>query len=293
MEVNTGLTRDYDECEKIIKKYSKSFYYAFSNLPEPDAKAVYAIYAFCRKADDIVDETPEKARQHKGLETFSKELEEFCDGDIPDDPMWRALDDTCKRYGIDDELFYVQLKGQRMDIDFKQPGMLSELAEYSGHVAGSVGELLTPVLCRDVTSVRLYQARQLGVAMQYTNILRDIGEDYFDYGRIYMPSEIMEKHGYNLEKLKDKVIDQSFINMWESLAKEAEQMYDDFLPELIHYKDEARKPLLLSMKVYREIINEVRRQNYDCLTERQSVSKKRKIKIKRKVEMYLDQMTLG
>ena len=293
MKVNDRLEQDYQVCETIIKRYSKSFYYAFSNLPEQNAKAVYAIYAFCRKADDLVDETSETDKQIENLDNFSKELDAFCEGNIPNTPMWRALYDTCERYNIDHALFYLQLNGQRMDVHFEQPRTLSALAKYSKYVAGSVGQLLAPILCQHVNSERLYHAQQLGVAMQYTNILRDIGEDYLDYGRVYIPKEILKKYDYSLEKLDKNIIDRSFVNMWESVAKEAEQLYDNFLPELKYYDAGVRKPLLMSMQIYREILNEIRRNNYNCLTRRQAVSSRRKIKIKNDVEMFLNQQSLG
>ncbi|MFC3419390.1 phytoene/squalene synthase family protein [Salinicoccus hispanicus] len=282
-----SLENDYKICESIIKEHSKSFYYAFSSLPELDAKAVYAIYAFCRMADDAIDHAEGTGERLENLRKLEADLDDFVEGVPPDTPMWRALQDTCERYAIDKSMLYAQIRGQEMDVNFEQPKDMKALIDYSNHVAGSVGRLLLPILCDDPGTERKINAEKLGVAMQLTNILRDVGEDMRQHGRVYIPSSVLKEHGCAMNQIEQGKIDQVFINVWEDLAAQAETLYDDFRSEIIHYKEEARLPLLMSLSVYREILDEVRKNRYDCFTKRNIVSMARKMKIRNEEIRFL------
>ena len=278
-----ALKSDYKYCQSVIKKYSKSFYYAFSTLPEDDARAVYAVYTFCRMADDAIDEADSTDEALKNLDELRAELDEFCKGKIPDTPMWRALNDVRNRYDLDTSMMYTQIDGQESDVHFRQPENFDELFEYSRKVAGSVGRLLLPIISEDTTQKRQENAENLGIAMQITNILRDVGEDIDMHNRVYIPSSVLNRFEYSHEQLKSGELNDAFINAWEHLAGEAEALYDGFHNEIIHYKNEARMPLLLSLCVYREILEEVRNNAYDCFSRRNFVSVKRKTEIKNEV----------
>ena len=106
---------DFAYCEKIIKKHSKSFYAAFSTLPKEEAMSVYAIYAFCRKADDIVDEEA----CAKGLGKLRDQLRRFENGEEIPHPLWRALRVVFDSYEIDIAPFYDMITGQEMDLSFR------------------------------------------------------------------------------------------------------------------------------------------------------------------------------
>lgn len=287
------LKSDYKFCESIIKKHSKSFHYAFSNLNTQDRNAVYAIYAFCRMADDAVDNADTHAKKVQNLDQLYKDLNSFQNNNIPDNPVWRALEDVNNKYNISFDMMFKQLDGQKMDIDFKQPETLIALEDYSSYVAGSVGVLLLPIICNGNIDVRVNSALNLGVAMQYTNVLRDIGEDITELDRIYLPKEWMADFKVTKADLADSKVTPSFIDLWEKLAHEAEQKYDAFLNEIVHYKPEAQLGLLLAVLIYREILDEVRRNKYDCLYKRQAVSALRKSKIKRDAEKMLESMKMG
>ncbi|MCC4723612.1 phytoene/squalene synthase family protein [Salinicoccus sp. RF5] len=282
-----SLENDYKHCQSLIRQHSKSFYYAFSSLPEPDANAVYAIYAFCRIADDAIDQAEDMKARVANLRRLEAELDAFVAGDTPEASMWRALKDVTARYEIDSSMLYAQIKGQEMDIHFEQPESMDDLIHYSNHVAGSVGRLLLPILSDDLSQDRKRSAEKLGVAMQITNILRDIGEDIREHGRIYVPETLLDRYGCPVSQLEKGTIDDAFINMWEHLAVEAETLYDDFREEVIHYKQEARLPLLVSLSVYREILNEVRSNGYDCFTKRNAVPMTRKMKIRNEESRFL------
>ena len=222
------LEEDYRFCKKIIKEHSKSFYYAFSKLPKEQANAIYAIYAFCREADDAVDEAPTREDQLKRLDTLHDELCLFEEKKEKNTPIWRARRDVFNRYPMEIEPFYNQLHGQRQDIEFVQPDTLAELEMYSYYVAGSVGLMLLPVLTHSSSKELKSSGVSLGIAMQLTNILRDVGEDLTKIDRIYLPRKLMEKHGYSHDDLSNQKITPSFIQLWEEIAVRAEHLYDQF-----------------------------------------------------------------
>lgn len=284
------LQSDYAYCEDIIKQHSKSFYFAFSRLEARDRNAVYAVYAFCRMADDAVDEAATTSDKIKNVQQLHDEFRQFKQGSTPDSPVWRAIRDVHTHYTLDLDMMALQLEGQEMDIRFEQPKNIAELEIYSEKVAGSVGLLLLPIICDNNLSERATHASSLGVAMQYTNILRDVGEDILELDRIYLPRDMMAAFGVTGAQLKNQIVDENFINLWESLAKFAEDKYDDFLNEINYYKREAQYGLLLALNVYREILTEVRRNDYDCLKVRQVVSKSRKAKIAAEVMTLLKQL---
>ncbi len=280
------LRKDYEYCQNLIKKHSKSFYYAFKELPKYDADAVYAVYAFCRMVDDIVDEAHNQEESSAHLAAFKKELDDFSAGQDINHPMWRALRDVHNRYELDLTMFYWQIAGQEQDIDFTQPKTLEDLRHYSVRVAGSVGRMLLPILSEHCSEAMKQNAEELGVAMQITNILRDIGEDHQHHQRIYIPVEVIEQYGC-IQAIEDRQVNAEFIAMWEYLAQYAEKIYDQFYESISYYKKEAQLPLLLSAMVYRGIIDEVRAHNYDCLTRRNKVSSTKKLMLRQQAKQYL------
>ena len=266
------VKNDYRYCEEIIKEHSKSFYFAFKDLPEEKANAVFAIYTFCRRADDCVDNNDTKAGRLTALNLLEKELKLFEENEELNLPMWRALRDVFNRYDMDIRPFYKQLKGQRMDIHFQTPRSVEELEKYSYYVAGTVGLMLLPVLAKD-TSLRLKeQAINLGIAMQITNILRDIGEDYQFKQRVYLPYDLMKAEGYGVEGIHQASINRSFITIWERLARRAEELYDQFDSSINSFDEDSRFQVMLSARIYRGILQAVRNNQYDCFHTRNFVS---------------------
>lgn len=269
---------DFNYCENIIKKHSKTFYFAFSQLSKKKAKSIYAVYAFCREADDLVDNQKDTLK----LDDLLSKLKLFDKGVIPDEPVWRALSVVFAEYSIDIQPFYDMLIGQKKDLKFTQPKTYDDLKDYSYFVAGSVGLMLLPILSQHSNEIK-FPAKQLGEAMQITNILRDIGED-LNMNRIYLPQEMMVRYEVTEEVLKNKVPTANFIKLWENLANKAEELYDSSMSMLPLVDEDAREPLLLALYVYREILNEIRRNDYHVFKEKHYVGKIRKLQIAKKVK---------
>ena len=263
------LKQAYSYCERIIADNSKSFYKAFSLLPKEKRKAVWAVYAFCRKVDDIVDEG---SHPEPELRAFRKEFDEFLAGSIKwDDPMWLALEDVFESYDMDASAFYGLIKGQEMDLTINRYRTLDELLDYSYHVASTVGLMLLPILAPGRTALLKDGAISLGYAMQITNILRDIGED-LSRGRIYLPQEIMRKYGLVEEALGSGTVSESFIQVWEELASIAESHYERAFETINDYPLSSRVPVKGAALVYREILSTIRSKEYTVFHEKHYVT---------------------
>ena len=262
---------DFKYCEDMIKKHSKSFYYAFSKLPRKKANAVFAIYAFCRIADDCVDENTSIVEKRQALENLKMELDLFKMGEEANVPLWRALRTVFNEYSMSIEPFYDQITGQMMDIHFSPPKTMLDLETYSYYVAGSVGRMLLPIIASNSRQDLTRAAVDLGIAMQITNILRDVGEDYFEKQRIYLPQEEMLKHQYSRSDLHEGIVNIHFIQLWEGMALRAETLYQSFFEHSNLFDRDSRLTVSLSAHVYKEILNAVRASHYNCLSTRNYV----------------------
>lgn len=255
-----NVKQAYEACEKVIAENSRSFYKTFSLLPSDKRKAVWAVYTFCRTVDDIVDEGP---NPHQELPRFKQEFESFLTGDFDrENPMWVALNDVFSRYDMDEQAFFQQLKGQEMDLVKTRYETMDELLQYCFHVASTVGLMLLPILAPGKKEALTDSAIALGYGMQLTNILRDIGQD-FRLGRVYLPAELMRKHGVTEESLCRKVVDDSFVAMWEELAGLAEGYYSASFKTINLYPLTSRVPVEGAGLVYREILSAIRSKNYE------------------------------
>jgi 15-cis-phytoene synthase len=277
-----GLERDYEYCRQIIKDNSKTFYKAFSKLPEDKRKAVYAVYAYCRISDDIIDEESDLEK----LMEYKRELEQFESGDTPDTPVWRALRDVFNKYDMEIKPFYDMIEGQYKDAHFENIKTDEELYEYCYYVAGTVGIMILPIIAQKNHKKLKDTALDLGRAMQITNILRDVGEDYRK-GRIYISAETMEKFEYSEEDLAKGIIDSRFVSVWESYAKTAEQLYKNIKSNYRLFDKDSLAPVILSAEYYKAILNEVRKNDYDCINKRAYVSDLKKLRIAIKVRRRL------
>ena len=267
------LDAAYEDCYQIIKRHSKTFTKAFSILPAAKRNAVWAVYAFCREVDDIVDEG--KAPQQE-LDQYEKTFGRFLKGDLQlETSKWIALDDVFQRYDVDHEAFSDMIHGQRMDLTKNRYRTMEEMEYYAYHVASTVGLMLLPILAPDNHKQLRAGGIALGLAMQMTNILRDIGED-LDRNRIYLPKDVMDKHGLTVNDLMNRRVNTAFINMWEELASRAEELYKTALKTIDDYPLDARLPVKGSAYMYRGILNSVRRNQYDVFGKRSFVTKEEK-----------------
>ncbi|NGP44532.1 phytoene/squalene synthase family protein [Bacillaceae bacterium SIJ1] len=265
--------RAYQKCKQMMMTHSKSFYKAFSLLPSRQKKAVWAVYAFCRYADDLVDEGNQPARDLAHLE---EELEHFLSGGTPKGDIWVALADVFDQFAMDPLPFRHMLQGQRMDIEPKPFLTLADVEQYSYYVAGTVGLMLLPFLAPDTRDLLEKDAVKLGKAMQLTNILRDVGED-LHRGRIYLPQQLLNEHHVDLYELAQSATPSTkFQIVWETIATRAESLYDEALTTVHLYPAYSRQAIKGSAYVYRAILDKIRAGRYEVFTKRHFVSQTEK-----------------
>jgi len=255
------LSQAYLQCEAIIKKHSQSFYMAFKDLPLHKRQGVYAVYGFCRVVDDAIDEDEDL----QTLYTFASAIDQLSQMDETQ-PILYALSDTVQRFSIPLQPFKDMIVGQEMDIVFDGIEDEAALLKYSYHVASSVGLMLLPILASEHHEQITLSAIELGYAMQITNILRDVGEDYHQKSRIYLPKD--ELNDDVMQAIQTKKVNEAFIQVWERLAGLAETFYDNAIQDLKYYDDDALVSMTQAIVYYRGILNAVREANYDCLSQR-------------------------
>ena len=279
-----GIRENYKQCENIIKQYSKSFYYAFSTLPEDKAKA---IYAFCRQADDIADALKDQEK----LDNLKNDLSLFFSGITKDTFLWRALRDVHNKFNLDAEAFQAQLEGRRYaDFNFKEPKKESELLVYCDQVAGSVGRMLTQILATHNNNVETKSVfTLLGYGMQITNILRDIGEDALN-GRIYLPKGVMDFYDYSEEDIRNQVVNKNFIELGMHYINLADRYYQTWISKIHLYDEDSRLATLSSALIYREIMVEIQGLNFDVYNHRAVVSKGKKLALYNEAKKILREL---
>jgi len=268
---DASLADDLRWCESLTERHSMSFHFAFRRLPLEKAQAVWAVYAFCRLFDDAVD-TPVEP---EAFEILCMQWRRYRGGETPNSHMWRALRWASGRFGLDEAPFRELVDGLASDRDFRQPEDDAALYRYCHRMAGTVGLMLLPILATHGREALRETAVRLGDAMQLTSILRDVGED-LRMGRIYLSAARMEEAGVTASDLATGQASAAFRALWEGYAKTAESWYEEFLGSVRLYDADSRKSLRVSAKVYRAILQEVRRHGYDCLKRRNSVPKWRK-----------------
>lgn len=278
------LERDYNYCHNIMKTHSKTFSYAFDFLDIRRKTAVWAIYAACRIIDDSID----RYKNLEKLDEIESDLDTIYGNHIrsyqSDASIMNALNDTLKTYAIPQNPFKSLIQYVKGDLDLKIIKTDSDLYDYCYGVAGTVGELLTPILAASNEN-NVEQAKDaaiaLGKAMQITNILRDVGED-FQNGRIYLSEEKLAQYQVELHSTYYEGVNSDYIELWESYATEAVGLYNIALNGINHFDEEVRYIIELATTTYREILEEVRKSNY-TLHKKVFVSKLKKIKIHRDI----------
>lgn len=261
-------------CEETIQTHSKTFYRAFSMLPKKKRQAVWAVYSFCRRADDIVDESPSPKEE---LTSFQEAFDRFLQGEVDrDDPMWVALEYTFQQFRMDESPFRDLLRGQEMDLEQHRYETLDELLIYSYHVASTVGLMLLPIIAPRKKEQLKEAAISLGIGMQLTNILRDIGEDKAERNRIYLPKQVMDQFGYTEQELQEGIVNQAFQHVWEYIAFEAEAYYEEFFDHLHEFPLYSRIPVKAAAHFYKAILDKTRENEYRVFTKRSYISTQEK-----------------
>ncbi|MCX7797776.1 MAG: presqualene diphosphate synthase HpnD [Melioribacter sp.] len=259
-----------DESNIISKESKSSFYYAFSLLPSHKRDAMNTIYAFCRKTDDIVDEGEEAEEiKYERLRKWKIEFEKALKGNS-EYHLLNKLNHVIRHFNIPIEPFFELISGMEMDLQRKRYFSFDDLVQYCYKVASTVGLMCIEIFGYKDKSAKDY-AVNLGIAMQLTNILRDVGKD-IEKGRIYIPQKDLIKFNYSEEELIQKLYNDRFRKL---MAFESERAHQYFLKaeESINYED---KPSLFPARamqhIYLKLLKKIQAANFDVFNKQIKVS---------------------
>ncbi len=251
-----------------------SFYYAFLFLPKPRRAAITAFYAFCREVDDVVDEVSEASVARTKLAWWHSEIAKAFAGQ-PSHPVMQALMPLAPTYGIEQRQLQAIVEGCQMDLDQSRYLDFAGLAKYCHLVAGVVGEVSARIFGQTQEATTLY-AHKLGLALQMTNIIRDVGEDAMR-GRIYLPVHELQQFDVKAHEVLKRLYSDRFLALMRFQAERAHSLYDEALALLPQDERRAQKPGLMMASIYRALLREIEADNFQVLHQRVSLPPLRKL----------------
>jgi 15-cis-phytoene synthase len=277
-----SVAEAYEQCRAITAEYAKTFYLGTKLLPKHKQTAIWAIYAWCRRTDELVDGLKARLTTPETLDLWEKQLEMVFAKEAIDDADV-ALVDTIQRFPLEIQPFRDMIAGQRMDLEYNRYETFEELKLYCYRVAGTVGLMSTAVLGVDYCAYNApwynlddcdpkEEEIALGIAMQLTNILRDVGEDA-QRGRIYLPLEDLELFNYTEEDLLNGVIDDRWRAFMRFQIQRARNYYTQAERGIPYLSRDSRLPVWTSLMLYRGILEAIEQNNYDVFNKRAFVSK--------------------
>ena len=270
--LDPGLRR---ECEEAIRAGSKSFLAASMLLPSSTRSAARALYAFCRAADDLIDERADPA---EGLSEIRARLDAIYKGTPRDHPADRAFVAVVEHYALPRALPAALIEGFEWDVENRSYRNCDELCAYSARVASTVGVMMTLIMGVSDRAV-LARAADLGLAMQLTNIARDVGEDA-RRGRIYLPLDWLEEASIDPEAfLADPQACPAMRATTERLLDSAHILYARAMTGIAGLPLSCRTAIRSAALIYREIGREIELAGHDSITQRAHTSTRRKLEL--------------
>ncbi|HYX64014.1 MAG TPA: presqualene diphosphate synthase HpnD [Burkholderiales bacterium] len=261
-------------CQQKAAASGSSFYYSFLFLPAERRRAITALYAFCREVDDVVDDGPDPQLAATRLAWWRAELANLFAG-RPQHPVTRALLPFLDKYSIAGERLSEIVDGMEMDLRQSRYLDWPALETYCYRVAGVVGLLAAGIFgYRDERTPEY--ARQLGIAFQLTNIIRDVGEDARK-NRIYLPMEDLKRFGVPAADLLQAKSSPAFQALMRFEAERARSYYREAMAALPAVDRRAQRPGLVMAAIYRTLLAEIEHDGFRVLSQRTSLTPLRKL----------------
>jgi len=270
---DASLRAAYKKAEAMTAEHSKSFYFASQLLPEEKRPAVRALYAFCRTVDDIVDENSVKDCNFE-LDYWRKIVRSASAGD--DDLVAAAWVDTLNRYHIPRHYALQLMDGVARDLTQTRYQTFDELATYCYGAASTVG-LMSMYIIGFKSSDAVRYAIKLGVALQMTNILRDVGEDYGS-GRIYLPRDEMVFYGIRESDIAEGKVTKGWRQFMRFQIQRTRDLYEESWPGIKLLEPEGQLAIGAASVLYSGILDEIEKNDYDVFSRRASLSLSEKLK---------------
>jgi 15-cis-phytoene synthase len=255
-------------------KSGSSFYYAFLFLPPPRRAAITAFYAFCREVDDVVDEVTDPGVAASKLAWWRKEVASSFGGQ-PSHPVMKALMPHTADYAIAPQHLLAVIDGCQMDLDQSRYLDFAGLARYCHLVAGVVGEVAANIFGHSSDATTAY-AHRLGLAMQLTNIIRDVGDDA-RRGRIYLPMSELKQFDVKAQEILNRGYSERFMALMKFQAERAHRAYDEAFALLPDADRRAQKPGVMMANIYRTLLREIEADAFQVLHQRTSLTPLRKL----------------
>ncbi|KAK4490441.1 hypothetical protein RD792_001118 [Penstemon davidsonii] len=274
------LSEAYERCHEICAEYAKTFYLGTLLMTPERRRAIWAIYAWGRRTDELVDGPNASHITPTALNRWEARLEDIFKG-RPFDMLDAALADTVSKFPVDIQPFRDMIEGMRMDLSKSRYKNFDELYLYCYYVSGTVGLMSVPIMGiapeSKATTESVYNAAlALGLANQLTNILRDVGEDA-RRGRVYLPQDELAQAGLS----DDDIFAGKVTDKWRSFMKKqierARKFFDDSEKGVAELSSASRWPVMASLVLYREILDQIEANDYNNFTKIANVGKAGKI----------------
>lgn len=283
-------------CQQKAAQSGSSFYYSFRFLPPKQQQAIIAVYAFCREVDDIVDNYSDRSVAQKKLLWWAAELERIFPETnpsnpanpsnllskdenetiiLPEHPVGRALAKARSHFKLQKYLFEEILQGMMMDLNYQGYQTFDDLRLYCHCVASAVGLIAAEIFgYQDIRT--LEYARNLGVALQLVNIIRDIGEDA-SRGRIYIPETELAQFSLTAEDILNKRYSDNFVNLMRFQCERARSYYQKALNALPEVDKYTQRSGLMMAEIYFTVLSEIEKLDFRVFHQRVGLTPIRKL----------------
>lgn len=273
-----SVAESYRHSCGVARRTGRNFYYSFLSLPRALARDMCVLYAFLRKTDDLGDEIslPPHERMRL-LEDWRHSLDAALAGDLGEEPVFPALTDVVRRHHVSPQWLHDVIDGVASDLVPRTFETFRELERYTYQVAGAVG-LCCIEIWGHTGGEASARAIDCGTAFQLTNILRDLGEDAA-VGRVYLPADDLRRFEYGTEDLRRGVRDDRFRALMQFEVARAREHYaraESLTPLLSRA---GRRVLQAMIRIYRGLLDEIERRDFDVFSKRVSLSRFHKLRI--------------
>jgi len=279
---SVSLVAAYERCRALHRRHGRTYYLATRLLPHWKRRHVHALYGFTRYADEIVDRTGAltPAQRAAELAEWSAEFVAGLRGKPTEDPLLPAVLHTIQVFDIDLDDFRKFLDSMAMDLTVTEYATYDDLLQYMEGSAAVIGTMMLPILEASDLAAAREPARQLGLAFQLTNFIRDVAED-LERGRIYLPQEDLRRFAVTRadlqEALDGKVSSQKIKDLIRYCVSRARQHYTAAAPGIPMLAPGSQSCMLAAYRIYGAILDEVEGQDFDVFVRRATVPRRRRL----------------
>ena len=266
--MTVSLEQSYAHCRSLNRRFGTTYFWATYALPRVKRHHVWALYAFCRYADDIVDDLGDASvdERRAALEAFEATFFADLARGRSDDLVLKAVVHTVNAFGHDPDMFRRFLRSMTMDLSIATYETYDDLLVYMDGSAAVIGEMMLPIL-EPESPLALPHARDLGLAFQLTNFLRDIDED-LDRGRTYVPQEDIRKFGVDLER---RVVDRPFVDLMQFEIERCRALYRSADEGIAMLPGASARCVLAARTLYSQILDRIEASEYQVFRHRARV----------------------